>query len=104
VSRELRTLLERLRAALGAAQQQLPLGSSGDLAPGQAVHLCASLDAAYYALLERHLSSRGRTPAVPPPHVYFPALAAAHPGCQPVPSLAFSVCEAILCAHAPVAA
>ena len=79
--RELRALLARLGAALSTASQHLPVeSSSGQLPPDQAVRLCAALDAMYYVLLERHLSSRGRTPAVPPPHVYFTAVAAAHPG------------------------
>ncbi len=42
--------------------------------------MCADLDKAYYALLEHHLSCGYDTPPVPPPHVYFPALARAHPG------------------------
>lgn len=51
-----------------------------ELAGESAVLVIASLDAAYYALLEHHLSCGRETHAVPPPHVYLPAIVAANPG------------------------
>ena len=47
-------------------------------------HVCpkaaAELDGAYYAVLEHALCCGWAAPAVPPPHAWFPAFAAAHPG------------------------
>ena len=40
----------------------------------------AKLDGAYYALLEHALCCGWAAPAVPPPHAWFPAFAAEHPG------------------------
>ncbi len=42
--------------------------------------VAAALDGAYYALLEHALCCGWAAPAVPPPHAWFPAFAAAHPG------------------------
>lgn len=44
------------------------------------IHTAVALDGAYYALLEHFLTCSWAAPAVHPPHVYFPALAAAHAG------------------------
>jgi len=44
------------------------------------VQAAAALDGAYYALLEHALCCGWAAPAVPPPHAWFPAFAAAHPG------------------------
>lgn len=76
-------LLQGLETSVVAAQEELAgsaSGGRGRLLPAEAVQLAASLDGMYYLLLEHHLSTRGGSPAVPPPHLYFPAVAAAHPG------------------------
>lgn len=44
------------------------------------VHVAASLDGCYYALLEHFLTCGWEAPAVPPPHDYFPAITAAAAG------------------------
>lgn len=45
-----------------------------------APQVVAELDGAYYALLEHALCCSWAAPAVPPPHAWFPAFAAEHPG------------------------
>jgi len=45
-----------------------------------AIFLCANLDALYYDLFQFCLRTGCAGPTVPPPHVYFPAMSAAHPG------------------------
>ena len=49
------------------------------MSPGHA-QVTAALDGAYYALLEHALCCGWAAPAVPPPHAWFPAFTAAHPG------------------------
>ncbi|EIE18633.1 Clavaminate synthase-like protein [Coccomyxa subellipsoidea C-169] len=81
--REANRLLQNLQGSLEAAQSQMrPSANTGDstLAAESAVLVIASLDEAYYALLEHHLSCGHETPSVPPPHVYLPAIVAANPG------------------------
>ncbi|BDA49847.1 hypothetical protein COCOBI_14-4670 [Coccomyxa sp. Obi] len=81
--REASRLLQGLQGAVEAADGQVrrdAKSGSAELAAEPAVLVIASLDAAYYALLEHHLSCGHETPAVPPPHVYLPAIVAANPG------------------------
>ena len=88
-------LLQGLEAGLMTAREQVAGLASGGrerLLPAEAVQLLSSLDGMYYMLLEHHLSTGGGSPAVPPPHIYFPAVTAAHPGQwspthRPVPHL-----------------
>lgn len=44
------------------------------------VFVCANLDSAYFLLLDHYLTCGWEAPPVPPPHEYFPALIAMHPG------------------------
>lgn len=44
------------------------------------VFVCANLDSAYFVLLDHFLTCGWAAPPVPPPHEYFPAIAAMHPG------------------------
>ena len=44
------------------------------------VFVCANLDSAYFVLLDHSLTCRWTAPPVPPPHDYFVAVAAQHPG------------------------
>lgn len=66
------------------------------LSPRSAIWLVANLDALYYDLLQFFLRSGGKGPAIPPPHTYFPAVTAKHPGesAQLYTSAAFSVPQA----------
>ena len=83
IRREASRLLHGLHAYVEAAQSQV-MGSArtggAELAAESAVSVIASLDAAYYVVLEHHLSCGHETPAVPPPHDYLPAIVAANPG------------------------
>ena len=83
IRREASRLLHGLQAYVESAQSQV-MGSAriggAELAPESAVTVIASLDAAYYVLLEHHLSCGHETPAVPPPNDYLPAIVAANPG------------------------
>ena len=45
------------------------------------IFTCANLDSAYFVLLDHSLTCGWAAPPVPPPHDYFPAVAALHPGC-----------------------
>ena len=45
--------------------------------------MCANLDALYYDLFQFYLRSGGRGSIIPPPHEYFPAISALHPGEYP---------------------
>ncbi len=84
LKQEASTLLSTFRTALHSCRelsQRTPGNAdSASLSAEHTVCMCADLDRAYYALLEHHLSCGYDTPPVPPPHVYFPALAQAHPG------------------------
>ncbi len=76
-------MVETLQGCASDAQSQI--GRGDDSAPSKlsaesAVVVIARLDEAYYALLEHHLSCGHRTPPVPPPHIYLPAIVAANPG------------------------
>lgn len=75
--RSMRTALQR---CMQHCQRALAGAAAPNLGKADVVHACADLDIAYYALLEHHLSCGYATPPVPPPHIYFPALARAHPG------------------------
>ena len=70
--------MEFLGSHRAAAQDCLEPGKKLDAEA--AVYLCANLDALYYDLLQYYLRRGGEGPAVPPPHEYFPAVAAKHPG------------------------
>ena len=62
---------------------QLCFAFCGDAGPDcvQAiVFTCANLDSAYFVLLDHFLTCGWAAPPVPPPHEYFPALAALYPG------------------------
>ncbi|CAL8464285.1 g3820 [Coccomyxa elongata] len=81
--REATRLLQGIQGAVQGAQSEVRSevkSGSAELAGESAVLVIASLDAAYYALLEHHLSCGHETHAVPPPHVYLPAIIAANPG------------------------
>lgn len=70
-----------LQGCASDAQSQIGRGAEpGTLSAESAVVVIARLDEAYYALLEHHLSCGHRTPPVPPPHIYLPAVVAANPG------------------------
>jgi len=74
-------MLSSMRTALQACKQVCKQDAdSAALSAEHVVQMCADLDLAYYAMLEHHLSCGYKTPPVPPPHVYFPAMAQAHPG------------------------
>ena len=75
--RSMRTALQR---CMQHCQRALAGAAAPSLGKADVVHACADLDIAYYALLEHHLSCGYGMPPVPPPHIYFPALARAHPG------------------------
>ena len=77
--------MEFLDSHHAAAQECLEPGKR--LKPEAAVYLCANLDALYYDLLQYHLRRGREGPPVPPPHEYFPAVAAQHPGEQAALSL-----------------
>jgi len=72
-------LLDFLDKHRQAAQEGLDLGNYM-LTREAAVFLCANLDAMYYDLFQFYLRSGGKGPTAPPPHEYFPAISAAHPG------------------------
>jgi hypothetical protein len=59
-----------------------PHGSSDNdiLDPDVVVAATAALDGCFYALLEHSLTCGWAAPGVPPPHLWFPAMAAAHTG------------------------
>ncbi len=68
-----------------------PLPNSDTSAPGTdarvsdmqaVVFTCANLDSAYFVLLDHFLTCGWAAPPIPPPHDYFPAIAAMHPGCR----------------------
>ena len=98
LKQEASTLLTSIRSALhscrGLSQSAPGDADAATLSAQCVVCMCADLDTAYYALLEHHLSCGYETPPVPPPHVYFPALAQAHPGtrktCNPARTLYLS--------------
>ena len=48
--------------------------------PQAVVFVCANLDSAYFVLLDHFLTCRWAAPPVPPPHDYFAAIVASHPG------------------------
>ena len=54
--------------------------ATGALDPDAVVAVTAALDGCYYALLEHSLSCGWAAAAVPPLHLWFPAMTAAHPG------------------------
>ena len=50
------------------------------LDPDTVVAVTAALDGCYYALLEHSLTCGWTASSVPAPHLWFPAMTAAHPG------------------------
>ena len=66
-------------ATLEAAEPGAPSDDNG-LDPDVAVAATAAMDNCFYALLEHSLTCGWAAPGVPPPHLWFPAMAAAHPG------------------------
>ena len=75
-------LTQTLRQHVAASRAALPKALKPDhhLNPEAAVLAVAALDGAYHALLEHSLTCGWSTPVVPPPHVWFPAMTAAHAG------------------------
>lgn len=79
-------LLGWLRQHLAGAMSWLPSSSSkssraqNTVSADAVIHLATAIDGAYYAILEHFLTCSWAAPAVQPPHVYFPELAAAHSG------------------------
>lgn len=76
------TLAQALKQRSAEARAALPAApeSVWHLGPDSAVAVSAALDACYHALLEHSLSCSWGAPLVPPPHRWFPGMAAAHPG------------------------
>lgn len=67
--------------------------------------MCANLDSAYFLLLDHYLTCGWEAPPVPPPHEYFPAMVAMHPGalstCNKITTPYSSItCAAPLLVHA----
>jgi len=78
------TLVETLQrhcadaaASLRTAEAATPTDA---LDPDTVVAVTAALDGCYYALLEHGLMCGWDAVVVPPPHLWFPAMTAAHPG------------------------
>ena len=79
------TLAQTLKQCNAEARAALPdaVETVLHMRPETAVAVTAALDACYNALLEHSLSCSWGAPLVPPPHRWFPGMAAAHPGAAP---------------------
>ncbi len=78
------TVVETLQRHCADAAASLKTGEAAAatdaLDPDAVVAVTAALDGCYYALLEHGLTCGWDAGAVPPPHLWFPAMTAAHPG------------------------
>ena len=74
-------LFEQLKMQHARALTALGHSHMACILPSKAVVvIIAALDMCYYALLEHSLICKWPAGGLPPPHVYFSAMAAAHPG------------------------
>ena len=79
------TLQRRCADAAASLKRAEAAAATDALDPDAVVAVTAALDGCYYALLEHGLTCAWDAAVVPPPHLWFPAMTAVHPGVPYLP-------------------